>query len=182
MKDLLIEYMQSLKDLEVVIKNFNDKHAEAIKKHEKLGDKQNAANPIIKELSTLNSMKNELQFIITWLRTGHNPNEHNAIDKTNCYLVDHQVLEEVIDNSQYIKVSEDEYEDYIKDINSPISHALRKLSKRELEVFIMMDCEKMHARQVAELLNIKKTSVENYRERAKKKIDKEIYNNLFISL
>lgn len=187
MRDLLIEYIKSSKELKERIESFKLEHKEVLDaykegKGKNKGKNQTAACPIMNELTILNSMYNEQLYIIEWIRSGHDPNVHNAIDISGCYLMDQQVLEQVLNDSQYIKVSNDEYNDYINDVNSPISHALRKLSKREREVFIMMDCEKLYSRQVADLLGIKVTSVESYRERAKKKIEKEIQNNLFLML
>ncbi|TDM01410.1 hypothetical protein ERX37_07870 [Macrococcus hajekii] len=185
MKDLLIQYLQSADDMKRRIDAYKIEHADVIEAYKKqgkesLGDRQKAACPVMQELTTMNGMYNELLFVIEWLRIGHNPNVNNAIERRQVYLVDQQVLEVAIENNQYVKVSDDEYTDYISNADSPISHALRRLSPRELEVFIMMKCEGMSAGDVAQLLHVRVTSVESYLERAKKKIDDELYSNLFL--
>lgn len=185
MRDLLIEYIQSSKELKERIESFKLEHEEVLdaykeSKGKNKGKNQTAACPAMNELNILNNMYNEQLFIIDWLRSGHNPNEHRAIDKRTVYLVDHKVLESIIDDNHYKKVSFDEYDDYIKDANNIISHALRRLSKRELEVFLMIDCEKMSFQDVAEILGLAKGSIQKFYERAKEKIAKEVDYNLFL--
>lgn len=184
MKDLYIEYLQAASDMNQKIERYKAEHREVIDQYKSgkgsLGKNQQAACPVMNELSVMNGMYNELLFVIEWLKNGHNPNVNNAIEIRSVYLIDQQVLDAAIETHMYSKVSDDEYYDYIKNTDHAISHALRRLTQRELEVFIMMKCEGMSAGDVAELLNIRKTSVESFMERAKKKIDDELNNNLFL--
>lgn len=82
-------------------------------------------------------MYNEQLFIIKWLKSGHNPNEHQAIDKRTVYLVDHKTLEAVKDDEHYKKVSIDEYtEDYqkhVEEINEKLPNSTIMINDVPLE-------------------------------------------------
>ncbi|CDR26447.1 positive control sigma-like factor [Staphylococcus schweitzeri] len=67
-------------------------------------------------------------------------------------------------------------------MNKPISYSLRKLSKIELECFLMVKCEGLSFTQTANLLQVKKGTIQKYLERANTKIKTELPNNLFINL
>ena len=71
------------------------------------------------------------------VKRGHEPNNYNAIDKRQCYLVNPETIEKMIDQSMYQKPSEDEYSDFIHDVNHQSYYALMKLTKQELDVFLM---------------------------------------------
>lgn len=187
MRDLLMQYMESSNDMKRRIESYESEHSEVIDAYKKQGkgalaDRQSAANPIIKELNVMRSMYSELQFIIKWLRIGHNPNQYNGIENLQSYTLDHKVLEAVIDSNHYTKVCMDEYSDYTENMNSRVSHALSRLTLNERDVFIMIKCEQLSFAEVAELMNIKKGSVQKYYERAMKKIEDERVSNLFLML
>lgn len=124
------------------------------------------------DMEILKGILRDLEFTIKWIRSGHNPNDNRALDKRTVYLLDHKTIGEVIDTeASKIKVSSDEYYDYIHDRKHVANKMLGKLSGRELEVFLMMKCEGMSSRDVAELLDVKYTTVESHMERAKRKIN-----------
>ncbi|RLY50221.1 RNA polymerase subunit sigma-70, partial [Staphylococcus epidermidis] len=99
-----------------------------------------------------------------------------------CYLVDQQVLAKACDESMYKKISNEEYKNIIEDINNPISYALMKLTPIELECFIMVKCEGLSYSEVANLLGVKRGTIQKHLERAKCKINLEIDKNLFINI
>ncbi|CDR26449.1 positive control sigma-like factor [Staphylococcus schweitzeri] len=57
----------------------------------------------IDDLSIYKDMLKDIDYIIEWLNNGHEPGNYNAIDKSQCYLVDQQVLEKACDESMYKK-------------------------------------------------------------------------------
>ena len=80
----------------------------------------------------------------------------------------------------YRKCSDVEYSDVINDLNHPVSHALMKLTQKELECFIMVKCEYLSLGETAELLNIQKGTVQMYLNRAITKMKSELEGNLFL--
>ncbi|WP_368868365.1 sigma factor-like helix-turn-helix DNA-binding protein [Staphylococcus epidermidis] len=165
MKDLLIEYRKTR--LNVLSK---------IKKLEQSNNNE------LDDLPLYKSMLADINYVIDWLKEGHQPGNYNAIDKSQCYLVDQQVIAKACDESMYKKISNEEYKNIVEDINNPISYALMKLTPIELECFIMVKCEGLSYSEVANLLGVKRGTIQKHLERAKCKINLEIDNNLFINI
>lgn len=177
MNDLLIEYIQSANDLKKRIEKYEEEHKEVLENTKvRKRDLVDVKCQVTNDLRTLRSMYNEQLFIINWLKSGHNPNEHRSIDIRGCYLVDQQVLEAVIDDDHYKKVSFDEYDDYLNDEKHIVNKALNKLSKRELECFLMHKCEGVSLSYVSEIIGASKGTCETYIERAKAKLTLFIEN------
>ncbi|MFS4464719.1 sigma factor-like helix-turn-helix DNA-binding protein [Staphylococcus haemolyticus] len=134
----------------------------------------------INELALNRQILNDINYVIEWIRGGHEPNNYNAIDKRQCYLVNPETIEKMIDHSMYVKRGIDEYNDYIQDVNHKAYYALMKLTKQELDVFLMHKCEKLSLNDIAELLNVSKSSVSSYLKRALNKINSELEQSLFL--
>lgn len=165
MKDLLIEYRKTR--LNVL---------------NKIKDLENKDSFRMDDLLVYKDILKDLDYTIEWLKYGHQPGIYNAIDKSQCYLVDQQVIAKACDESMYKKISNEEYKNIIEDINNPISYALMKLTPIELECFIMVKCEGLSYSEVANLLGVKRGTIQKHLERAKCKINLEIDNNLFINI
>lgn len=134
----------------------------------------------INELALNRQMLSDINYVIEWIREGHEPNKYSAIDKRQCYLVNHETIEKMIDVSMYQKNGTEEYHDYIQDVNHKAYYALMKLTKQELEIFLMHKCENLSLSEVADLLNISKSSTQSYLKRALNKIEGEKGQNLFL--
>ncbi|MCG1448818.1 RNA polymerase subunit sigma-70 [Staphylococcus epidermidis] len=165
MKDLLIEYRKTRLDVLSKIKKLEQSN-----------------NNELDDLPLYKSMLADINYVIDWLKEGHQPGNYNAIDKSQCYLVDQQVIAKACDESMYKKISNEEYKNIVEDINNPISYALMKLTPIELECFIMVKCEGLSYSEVANLLGVKRGTIQKHLERAKCKINLEIVNNLFINI
>ncbi|GJF43813.1 sigma factor-like helix-turn-helix DNA-binding protein [Staphylococcus argenteus] len=163
MKDLLIEYRKTRLCVLNKIKSLEYKVDE--------GDKLSIYKDILKDID----------YTIEWLTCGHEPGNYNAIDRSQCYLVDNDVINKAFSESMYKKVSDIEYNDIINDVNNKVSYALMKLTPKELECFIMVKCEGLSLKQTAELLEVKKPTIQKYMDRINKKIDFQLCNNLFLS-
>jgi RNA polymerase sigma factor (sigma-70 family) len=61
-----------------------------------------------------------------------------------------------------------------------IEDALCTLSKREKEIFILAKIELLSYESIADLLGIKKSTVQTYLERAEKKIEERKNGSLFL--
>ena len=85
MKDLLVEYRKTrlavLKKIKEIEKSANE----------------------IEDLPIYKNILSDIEYSIEWLKKGHEPGNYNAIDKSQCYLVDQQVINKVISESMYKK-------------------------------------------------------------------------------
>ncbi|UVI91259.1 LuxR C-terminal-related transcriptional regulator [Staphylococcus aureus] len=164
MKDLLIEYRKTRLCVLNKIKSLEYKVDEEDK------------------LSIYKDILKDIDYTIEWLTCGHEPGNYNAIDRSQCYLVDNDVINKAFSESMYKKNSDVEYNDIINDVNNKVSYALMKLTPKELECFIMVKCEGLSLKQTADLLKINKSTVNGYLTRVSKKIKRELTNNLFVNL
>ncbi|HDT6305199.1 LuxR C-terminal-related transcriptional regulator [Staphylococcus aureus] len=164
MKDLLIEYRKTRLCVLNKIKSLEYKVDEEDK------------------LSIYKDILKDIDYTIEWLTCGHEPDNYNAIDRSQCYLVDNDVINKAFSESMYKKNSDVEYNDIINDVNNKVSYALMKLTPKELECFIMVKCEGLSLKQTADLLKINKSTVNGYLTRVSKKIKRELANNLFVNL
>ncbi|HCW3602521.1 TPA: RNA polymerase subunit sigma-70 [Staphylococcus aureus] len=164
MKDLLIEYRKTRLCVLNKIKSLEYKVDEEDK------------------LSIYKDILKDIDYTIEWLTCGHEPGNYNAIDRSQCYLVDNDVINKAFSESMYKKNSDVEYNDIINDVNNKVSYALMKLTPKELECFIMVKCEGLSLKQTADLLKINKSTVNGYLTRVSKKIKRELANNLFVNL
>lgn len=164
MKDLLIEYRKTRLCVLNKIKSLENKVDEEDK------------------LSIYKDILKDIDYTIEWLTCGHEPGNYNAIDRSQCYLVDNDVINKAFSESMYKKNSDIEYNDIINDVNNKVSYALMKLTPKELECFIMVKCEGLSLKQTADLLKINKSTVNGYLTRVSKKIKRELTNNLFVNL
>ncbi|HHW5043001.1 TPA: sigma factor-like helix-turn-helix DNA-binding protein [Staphylococcus aureus] len=164
MKDLLIEYRKTRLCVLNKIKSLEYKMDEEDK------------------LSIYKDILKDIDYTIEWLTCGHEPGNYNAIDRSQCYLVDNDVINKAFSESMYKKNSDVEYNDIINDVNNKVSYALMKLTPKELECFIMVKCEGLSLKQTADLLKINKSTVNGYLTRVSKKIKRELTNNLFVNL
>lgn len=55
----------------------------------------------INELALNRQILSDINYVIEWLREGHEPNNYNAIDKRQCYLVNPETIEKMINQSMY---------------------------------------------------------------------------------
>ncbi|HDJ3140027.1 TPA: RNA polymerase subunit sigma-70 [Staphylococcus aureus] len=164
MKDLLIEYRKTRLCVLNKIKSLKYKVDEEDK------------------LSIYKDILKDIDYTIEWLTCGHEPGNYNAIDRSQCYLVDNDVINKAFSESMYKKNSDVEYNDIINDVNNKVRYALMKLTPKELECFIMVKCEGLSLKQTADLLKINKSTVNGYLTRVSKKIKRELINNLFVNL
>ncbi|MRX54828.1 Fis family transcriptional regulator [Bacillus idriensis] len=162
LKKLLWEYKQSLR------------FARQMKK--KL---QSIAKPTLRDqedITIINSMISDLEYEIEWLISGRNPDARRGIDKNGVYLTDPAILD-VLPVHQTYKAIAKNLSDFEKEL---IEDALCTLSEREKDAFLMIKVEGLTFEYAAELMGIKKTSVQNHVERAIKKIEHRKKESLFL--
>lgn len=120
-------------------------------------------------------MIRDLEFVIEWLETGRNPDSRRGIDKREVYTMNPQTIDKI-----KIEKPEIEERELSQEEKEMIEDALCQLTKRERDIFIMIRVEMLSYEHVAELLGIKKTTVQTHLERAEKKIEKRKCESLFL--
>lgn len=160
MLKMIYEYKKSLRDARKMYAAFN---------RDDLTLQDEADKKII------SSMIRDLEFTIQWLETGRNPDLRRGADKKGAYTMNPQTLDRI-----KVQKPDDEFRDLTEDEKVMIEDALSELTKREREVFMMIRAEGLTYEFTAELLGIKKTTVQNHLERAEKKINKRKSESLFL--
>lgn len=122
----------------------------------------------------INSMIREMTGTIKWLRTGNDPNERNGIGIKSVYQINHlsnmdllpDITSQLQDERQPLELGQDEKKILIQ--------VFAVLSDRERDCFILHATQDMSMSEIGEMYNIKKTTVQNYIEKAREKIKKII--------
>lgn len=122
------------------------------------------------------SMIRDLEYVIEWLETGRNPDSRRGIDKEGVYSTNPQILDKI-----KIEQLEMEERELTREEKEMIEDALCELTQRERDVFIMIRAEGLTYEHVAELLGVKKSTVQTHLERAEKKIEKRKNESLFLA-
>ena len=128
-------------------------------------------------------MISDLEYAIEWMMKGRNPDLRRGIDKAGVYLTDPAVLEalHVYDVDSYSDQPVDSIGITEKD-RELIDDALCTLTEREKDVFMMIKVEGLTFESTADLLGIKKSTVQTHFERAECKIKKRKNESLFLVL
>lgn len=162
MRVLMVEYRKSLR--------------EARKMKRGLDIKENPTLQDIDDNKVIAGMISDLEFALEWLNNGRNPDLRRGIDKHGVYLTDPAILDVLSVNNLW-RTGTKEISGFEKEI---IDDALCTLTDREKDVFLMIKVEGITFEYVAELLGIKKSTVQTHLERAEKKIAQRKNESLFL--
>ena len=122
------------------------------------------------------SMIRDLEYVIEWLETGRNPDSRRGIDKKGVYSMNPQTLDKI----KFEKNEGDFERELTKYEREMIEDALCELTTRERDAFMMVKVEGLSYEYAAELMDIKKTTVQTHVDRAEKKIEKRKTKSLFL--
>lgn len=119
-----------------------------------------------------NSMIDSVGFSLEWMETGRQPGMFRGIDRNNAYrpkqYEDMDVIPDIAD-----QLEEEREPLYMSQCQkNAFIDIIRALSNRERECFIMHTAEQLSMREIAEKLNLKKRTVQQYIERAREKVKK----------
>lgn len=162
MLDLLYEYKETLRKTNrekynVVTHGFEQEKTEDITKY--------------------NAMINDLQYVIEWLSYGREPGKLRGTDKRDVYslLMDEDALSVLGDalpsESVPANIS-------MKD-KDRIEDALSALTKKERDAYVLHHGEQLSYERIADLMNVKKSTIQGHMERAEKKVNDQIEQSLF---
>ena len=123
------------------------------------------------DLTQVNSMIKEMQFVLQWLETGRDPNNYRGADSKGIYqkraFISMDIIPDITDQLEegpkqlYMSAEE---KIILADIFSALSH-------RERQCYILHEAGQMSMSEVAAELGLSKWTARGYIDRAKKKIE-----------
>lgn len=125
----------------------------------------------------------DLEHVIEWLETGRRPGAKRDIDRRSVYQLTYHMDPDALEI--YAKYEEPAFADKVdysglsERDRLRIEDALSVLTENEKETFLMHYVRNLSLGQIAKYRNVKKTSVQNQLERAKKKIREQTSCSLF---
>ncbi len=119
----------------------------------------------------INSMIDDVTFIIDWIESGSNPEEYRGTNLKNAYHIKYLPSMEILpDITEQLTIEREPLQ-----LTNEQKHIIRLLfdswTDRERDCFILYMAENKSMNEISELLNISKASVQTYIKRAKEKVD-----------
>ncbi|WP_416730288.1 sigma factor-like helix-turn-helix DNA-binding protein [Fictibacillus sp. JL2B1089] len=181
MNHLILEYKRSLREVRKgkLEKTKFEEDLERELAKPSCYDRQLKTAMILKsqdERRMMTEMENDIQFIIEWLENGRRPDSKRGADRKDVYVMDPAAIE-VLPIQEGYKLIAKELPSFEKEI---IEDALCTLTNRERDVFMMIKVEGLTFEYTAELIGVKKSTVQTHLERAERKIDKRKNESLFL--
>ncbi|WP_162986461.1 sigma factor-like helix-turn-helix DNA-binding protein [Virgibacillus sp. Bac332] len=141
---------------------------------EGLTTKKNKLDPEILEdkqdRKQINSMFNDMSYSIEWMESGRQPGLYRGVDKKNAYRKKQYDEIEIIPDIAEQLEREPLYMD--QEQRQALIRLFRNLSDRERQCYIMYEAEQLSMQKIADVLGIKKRTVQQYIERARGKVEK----------
>ena len=145
----------------------------------KRADQVDRANPIeMNDLKQFNSMIDSMTYSLEWMTTGRQPNTYRGVDEKAVYQrrsyenidlipdIEMQLREENDINKKHLFMTKEE--------KIILADILSTFSLRERTCYILHEGQKMSMSAVADELGITKRSVQQYVERARKKVQEKV--------
>lgn len=127
----------------------------------------------------ISGMVSDCEYVIEWLETGRRPGNKRGIERRAAYqrekLVDPLRMQAYVQNAK--AGSPSNLTDWQR---FQIEDALSRLSERERECYVLAHGECFPFSDIADMLGISKGSVEEYIERAQRKISEDLQSSLFL--
>lgn len=156
-----------------MLEDYKQARAGLIEMIDRLGDTEK--DKVDRKL--LNGMKNEVEYIIKWLRIGYDPENPQGVNVRDIYNINkYPHMEVVPDIYEQLRQEREELHELTPEEKQTIDNVLRTLSDRERDCFLLR-IQGLRLREIADELNISLSSVQTYIERADEKI-KDIRNKL----
>ncbi|MEH7223871.1 sigma-70 family RNA polymerase sigma factor [Bacillus sp. JJ1566] len=124
--------------------------------------------------SLINSMIDDTDFVIEWLETGRQPGLMRGIDKRTIYQKRSLESMDIIPDITS-QIDEDDKPLYIPaDQKRVLINILSSFSLRERQCYILHAAQGMSMQEIADELGLKKRTVQQYIERARKKVEQRV--------
>lgn len=127
----------------------------------------------------ISGMISDCEYVIEWLSTGRRPGNKRGVERLAAYqrekLMDPLRMQAFVSNAKAGSPSNlSDWERF------QIEDALSRLSERERDCYVMAHGECFSFGEIANMLGLSKGSVEEYVERAQKKISEDLQTSLFL--
>lgn len=183
MEDLLIEYLETLKETQKIIDRL-DKEIDVYKvmfEDEKEDESLRAwaeemAGHFLYDKSIVSSWKRNIEYAIKWIQTGHQPGYTRGIERRSVYQntksIDPLLMQRYFRCTQPMFPWDQGAKESVitRSEKEIINQAISVLSERELEVFLMAKGNGFSQYKIAEMLKLSRNSVKTMIKRADKKI------------
>lgn len=128
-----------------------------------------------KDLTCINSMLSDLDYATEWLRTGKQPDALRGINSKGRYQKQYlESIECIPDITEQLGVDINEKSLYMtQEEKGILISILSSFSARERQCYLMHVAERRSMSEIADVLDLKKRSVQQYIERARKKVEQE---------
>ncbi|QRG65265.1 sigma factor-like helix-turn-helix DNA-binding protein [Brevibacillus choshinensis] len=167
MQDLLKSYKETRRGLNAA---YDVRREEAAKGNE----------AAMTERQLISEMRGEVEWVIEWLETGRRPGNKRGIERRAAYqrekLMDPLRMQAFAERGKAgspVNLSEWQLEQ--------IEDALCCLTERERDCYVMVHGQCFSLEQSADLLNLTKSSVQTYVNRAQVKISERVTSSLFLA-
>lgn len=131
------------------------------------------------ERKVIGEMVSECEYVIEWLQSGKRPGNKRGIERRAAYQ--REKLMDPLRMQAFVRDSKAGSPANLTDWQRfQIEDALSRLSPRERECYVLSHGECFSFREIALMLNITKSGVQEYVERAQKKISDDLANSLFL--
>lgn len=183
MQDLLKSYRETLYGLQKVKLGADDQRNKlrAIYEQRPTADNKDKLDKAQEYCDTINAFISNVMYVIAWLSRGHAPAPRRGIHRRS--RQQREILIDPLKMQSYANPAA---------CGSPttlsgwdrfmIDEAMRKLSERERDCYIMKYGHCFSERQIASMLNISQPVVHEYVRKAEKKINENLNNNLFLQI
>lgn len=167
MQDLIFEYKRALQETRKMYKQFQQDDEEKVFTAQQLDDKK-----------LISGMISDLEHTIEWLQTGRLPGAKRGLDRRDSYQRMLFKDPRIMDTFASELNNEDESPVSAVDIER-IEDALSALTNREKEIFVLNKVQLYSYDEIADLLNVKKSTVQTNMKRAELKMSKRMNESLF---
>lgn len=186
-EDLLSQYKETLKstndqleELLIVIEPFRNIYENhSLSESERL-EAKNAASPVLEDIAIIRSWKSNLEFCISWMKTGRRPGSTRGIERRAAYerekSFDPMIMQRFFRSEENIYSWDSETKEDVVSLfdKERIEEALSVLTDREREIYLMAKGNSLSYGKIAELLCIGKSTVSTNIYRAEKKMRKHL--------
>lgn len=156
------------------LENWADKLLGEYKEGRKdLGRMKNNLDPeLLEDKSQINSMIDSMTYSIDWMTKGRQPDLYRGVDKRNVYrLKQYEDMDIIPDINEELRKEREPL--YMSQEQRRVTlELLRSFSNRERQCYIMYEAERLSMQEIADRLNLKKRTVQQYIERAREKVKK----------
>lgn len=168
-------YLLHMRDLKLAYRQTYWQLRRALKRAEAAADPKHP-HP---DIDTLKGMISDVSYAVQWMHTGRRPGNKRGIERRAAYQ--REIPVDPLQMQSYMSRSHAGSPANITDWQrTQIEDALCRLSPQERECFVMAFGQGFSFSYIANLLCISKGSVQDYVERAQKKINEDLESSLFL--